>query len=105
MRPRRKNAKKKEKNGEAVASDKIQLSKISLSSRPPGEEDVHFNTVEKEDDGMSKSTQLSRRNSSKNMISCSVMSCEVVDIKELPHTPQSSSSTNPVKFWPNTSVS
>ncbi|PFX32918.1 cytosolic carboxypeptidase-like protein 5 isoform X1 [Stylophora pistillata] len=105
VRPRRKNAKKKEKNGEAVASDKIQLSKISLSSRPPGEEDVHFNTVEKEDDGMSKSTQLSRRNSSKNMISCSVMSCEVVDIKELPHTPQSSSSTNPVKFWPNTSVS
>lgn len=33
------------------------------------------------------------------------MSCEVVDIKELPHTPQSGSSTNPLTFWPNTSVS
>lgn len=104
VRPRRKNGRKKEKNGEAVARDEIQPSEIS-SSRPPAAEDIHVSTVEKEEEGKSKSTQLSRRNSSKNMISCSMMSCEVVDIKELPHTPQSGSSTNPLTFWPNTSVS
>ena len=32
-------------------------------------EDIHVSTVEKEEEGKSKSTNLSRRNSSKNMVS------------------------------------
>ena len=38
-------------------------------NRPPAAEDIHVSTVEKEEEGKSKSTQLSRRNSSKNMVS------------------------------------
>lgn len=106
VRQRRKNGQRKEKVDEvATVNTEMPPMRVSLPTRPSEEEVADVNTSKKDQEGFkTKGPQLSRKNSSKNLISCSVMSCEVVDIKELPHTPQSSS-PNALSLWTNTSVS
>jgi len=107
---RKKNGRKKEEGFEAqaVVDSVMQTTKVSVTR--PEEEATNLNqAADKEEEEVEEELRnncptLLHQNSSKKLISCSMMSCEVVDIRELPHTSQSGTN-DPLPILNKSSVS
>lgn len=105
-RQRKKNGRKKEKVGEApllVSSTQVFLPRPFDEEAPDSNQAAYKD--DDDDDEKSKGPQLSRQNSSKKLISCNMTSCGVVDIKELPRSPQKATTNSPLSVWNNSFVS